>query len=143
MIKDVDTFIKEHSDINYCEAIILKDGRIVDSVPSHIYKLVELTGKTKSEINELMPMFASPLDWLVSYTEYVAVWYDSFKFHILTDEQRCSLQKLVNSGVLYSYIEGIYTDEYNRCKSIQDYNNGLMDNTHIKSEERIVIIKEL
>lgn len=139
-IFSVDDYIKQHKEICYCEAIILPDGKIADARPSHIYKLIELSNKTKDEIDKLMPMFASPLEWLVSYTGCIAVWYNSFIFVSITDKQRKSLQRLVNTNVLSKALEGTSTNEYLHCKSLESFSDtGELD---YKEKETVFIYKE-
>ena len=99
--------------------------------------------KSKEDIDSIMPASASPLDWLVSYMNFVAVWYNSFKFGSLTDEQKNSLQKLVNSGVLSNNITGVSTDEYYRCKYLDDYAKGLIDVIPLEEREFYTVRKEV
>lgn len=135
----IDEFIKQHKHTNYCEAIILPNGDIDYATPSHIYKLISLTGKSKDEIDSIMPRTASPLEWLVSYTNCVAVWYDFFRFNSLTEKQKCSLHKLVKSGILIRGIKGVSTDEYYRCKYLEDYTRGLIDVIPSKKQEVYIV----
>lgn len=67
-------FIANHHHIRYCEAVIDKNGLIEYAVPSHLFKLVAVSGKTYDEINEMMPLDASPIHWMVNYTGYISVW---------------------------------------------------------------------
>lgn len=135
----IDEFVKQHSHTNYCEAIILPNDNIDYATPSHIYKLISLTGKSKDEIDSIMPPTASPLEWLISYTNCVAVWYNFFRFGNLTEMQKCSLHKLVKSGILIKGIKGISTDEYYRCKSLDDYAKGLIDTVSPKKQEVYIV----
>lgn len=76
---NIEDFIKEHTHICYCEAIIYPDGKITYAVPSHQQALMRISGKTMEELWEIMPHSASPNDWLMDYTKCIAVWYDGFK----------------------------------------------------------------
>lgn len=72
----VSKFIKNHNHINYCEAIINREGLIGYVKPSHIYSLIAETGMTDDEVYDLMPASAIPINWLVEYTGCCSVWYE-------------------------------------------------------------------
>lgn len=98
---DVEIFIKNHTYINYCEAIIYRDGTISYVKPNHIQTLIRATGKSEREIYDLMPLTANPLHWLIDYSGCVAVWSQGFKSpEDLTSEQLFSLTKLFESGLV-------------------------------------------
>lgn len=141
-IKSADKYISEHEDTCYCEAIILPDGSITDARPSHTYRLIRLTGKSKSELDNMMPIYAAPLEWLLGYTGCISVWYNSFIYSSLTDNQKLTLQALVNSGVLSTVVKGIRTVEFEKCKEIEDLNNGLRESLTEYKTELIYITKE-
>ena len=126
-LKDVDTYIREHTDKDYCEAVITKDGLVTDAVPSHMYCIIALTGRDKDYLDSKMPMFSAPLEWLISYSGVVSVWYNSFIYHTLSDEQKKTLLKLQQSGVLARYIIGSYTNEYKHCRELSDFYDGKVD----------------
>ena len=107
----VDRFIKQHNHINYCEAIILKNGNIVYATPSHIECMIALTGFSREYLRVTIPSDASPIEWLVSEFDFVPVWYNYFKYHSLTKYQKRSLVLLKQAGVLSHTIVGEYTDE--------------------------------
>lgn len=98
MKKDIDTFIKEHHHINYCECIIHKDGLIEYAVPSHVEMLIKITGEDRDVIYYKMPIDASPIIWLIEYTGCIAIYTNAYlKPKISTKEQEFTLQKLINS----------------------------------------------
>lgn len=76
---NIEDFIKKHTHIYYCEAIIYPDGDITYAVPSHQQALMKITGKTMDELWDIIPQTASPYEWLIDYTKCIAVWYDGFK----------------------------------------------------------------
>ena len=94
--KDVYTFIKEHNHINYCEAVIDKDGLIEYVSPNHVKTLIRSTGETEEEIYDKMPIWESPIHWLVEYTGYISVWSNGCLFpSSITKEQEYTLKQLV------------------------------------------------
>ena len=106
---------KYHDDICYCEAIIYPNGDIEEANPGHTYKLMSVTDKSREELDKIIPNNASPLEWLLGYTNCVAIWYDFFKYGSITKEQLDTIQELVNHGMLSNGITGYYTDEIIRC----------------------------
>lgn len=121
---NVKEYIKQHNDKCYCEAIIYPNGDIEDAIPGHTYKLMSITNKSKKELNELMPNIASPLEWLLGYTECIAIWYNFFKYYSIAPEQLNTIQELVNNDVLYNGIVGGYTDEFTRCDLLNKFHKG-------------------
>lgn len=97
-IKD---YIKNHKHINYCEAIIDIAGNIEDARPSHIEHLIRQTGLSREKIHELMPLTATPISWLVEYTQSIAIWYDYVCIpKEVSKEQLESLNLLINSKIV-------------------------------------------
>lgn len=85
--------------INYFEAIILPSGEVVYAVPSHIEKLIQITGESREVIYDKMPITASPIHWLLDYTGCVSLW---SAFHLgepTTAEQQKTLQSLIEAGL--------------------------------------------
>ena len=100
---DVDTFIKEHKGINYCEAIIYRDGSIAYVRPSHIETLIRETRLTHKEIYDEMPSCEHSLYWLLDKTGCVAVWYNTYaapRNKKLTLAQKITLKKLSNTDIV-------------------------------------------
>lgn len=71
-------FYEKYKDkwINYCEIIIDKDGKIIIAEPSHTEAMLKLTGETRENIYNKMPIIASPIHWFVKYLKYISVWYN-------------------------------------------------------------------
>lgn len=104
MKKQVDDFIKNHKYINYCEAIIYKDGYIEYASPSHVEALIKITGESRDAIYDKMPVTASPIIWLIEYTGCIAVYTNGcIKPKICTEEQEIALKELLDSKLLTSY----------------------------------------
>lgn len=100
---DIDTFIKEHKHVYYCEAIIYRDGRIAYVRPSHIETLIRETGLTHKEIYDEMPSCEYILYWLLDKTGCVAVWYNTYaapRNKKLTLAQKITLKKLSNTDIV-------------------------------------------
>lgn len=96
--KDIDTFIKEHTYINYCETVIDKDGMIEYVKPNHLNTMIRHTGKSADEIYDIMPTDAMALFWLIEYTGDICTWSDGFilpKGSNPTEKQMETLKKLI------------------------------------------------
>lgn len=102
----VHEYIKQHKHINYCEAIIDKDGLIIDVKPNHIQTLIRETGLSQDEINTMMPTSCSPIDWLVDYTGCIAVWYEGVIIPTtgFTKKQKESALLLVENNIIKNQI---------------------------------------
>lgn len=120
----IDNYIKNHDAVNYCEAIVFPNGDIEDAIPGHTYKLMSITNKSYDEINKLMPESAAPLDWLLGYTECIAIWYDFFRYDSITDAQLESLKKLMLCRILREEVTGYSTDEYKRTALLEKLKDG-------------------
>lgn len=141
---NVEEYIKQHDEINYCEAIIYPDGTIEDAIPSHLEKLKKITNLPRKVLNKMMPCSASPIDWLLGYTKCVAVWWALFKYDSMTPEQLNTIQELVNHGVMHELSRGYETDEYSRCTLLEKYykNEITLDDIPDKRNNKICITKQ-
>lgn len=121
-IMTCEEFIKNHTMINYCEAIIMPDGSIIYARPSHVETLIKLTKKPRTEINKLMPMRAAPINWLVEYTGCACVWFDycimPYKY---TDAQIAAIQALCDHGIMARRIDGIISAEKTNCELLDKF----------------------
>ena len=91
--------------INYLEVIILEDGEIVYAVPSHQQKLIELYCKkhnvTPRELQEIIPLQESPIDWLIYNLGVISVWYEFiYRPKEITDKQKEALERLVSEDCI-------------------------------------------
>lgn len=105
-------FIAQHKHKNYCEIVISPTGDIEYAIPSHLYKMMAITGKDKNELDEMIPEKAAPLPWLVEYTGYGAVWYDYVMLpKQYTCEQISTLVDLMSCGVMVNYIQDCHISQ--------------------------------
>lgn len=111
MLKKVmtcDNFIKYHMSKykNYCEAIIFPKGSIIYAVPSHSNMLLDIYAAKNKYPRENIWDYISVedycLDWILQQTQCVAVWYDHFAFHDLTEKQHATIKKLAEAGCIHS-----------------------------------------
>lgn len=73
---DIKTFLAKHTYINYCEAIVNKEGKVSYARPSHTMALEYLTKKSRNELDRMIPIYSSPLHWLIEFTGCAAIWND-------------------------------------------------------------------
>ncbi len=107
---------KTHNEtfICYCEVIILPDGTIEYAIPSHQEKLIEVYARNNNlTIDEVKDKFANDIDFfdkLMKETRLVLVWYEYEQhFTELTDEQKKSLQLLIDNGCISKTVsESVY-----------------------------------
>lgn len=85
--------------INYFEAILLPSGEVVYAVPSHVEKLIELTGESRETVWATMPVTAHPLTWLLAYTGCVSMWSYFHKGDTVSAAQAEKLQELIDAGL--------------------------------------------
>lgn len=99
---DVEQFIKQHNHINYCEAIIDKDGMVQNIKPNHVQTLIRETNLPEDLIWALMPITEIPVRWLVDFTGCVAVWFDMLlkPKDGITPEQEIAIQKMIESKII-------------------------------------------
>ena len=102
---DVDAFIdicrttKKY--ITYCEIIITPEGLICELQRSHTVTLEIETGLSMTEINDMMPLGASPIYWLVNYTRCCAIWYNlSIVPMCVTKKQLEVIERLQKLGIV-------------------------------------------
>lgn len=69
-------FIHTHQgdETDECECIIYPDGNVEEPLPSHINKLIEISGRESAWLHEQMSKGMEPLFWLVEFTGCLAVW---------------------------------------------------------------------
>lgn len=103
MKKSITKFIRDHSHINYCEAIVHPDGEVEYASPSHTEALIRIYGKPRDILWQEMPIYDSPVVWLIVHTKCIPVWSNGY---ILPDDirptlrQLASLNKLVAAGLV-------------------------------------------
>lgn len=109
-------FIAQHEYKNYCEIVISPTGDVEYAIPSHLYKLMAITGKSREEVKKLMPMRASPIHWLIEYTGYGVCWYSSFLLPIgYSKRQIAVIRRLIRAGIMSINTTGFLTQEKTVC----------------------------
>lgn len=122
---DVETFIRNHKHINYCEIVMNKEGEVCYSKPSHINTLIRSTGKSEKEIYDIMPLDASPIDWLIEYTGYVAIYTNGIYLpNEVTEKQALALEKLFGENLVGRLIFN-YSYDYNKVKELANSSDNL------------------
>ena len=115
-------FIAQHKHKNYCEIVISPDGDIEYAIPSHLYKLIDLSKESKDELNKIMPNCAAPLNWLCEHTKYAVCWYNYFILpKDYTNIQVSIIKTLSNTGIMSNDINGIITMEKSLCESLEKF----------------------
>ena len=100
---DVDTFVKNHKHICYCEAIIFSSGEIAYVNPSHVDTLLREVDKDRDAAYAKIPITESPIEWLLNYTEAIAVWYNGYMLPMdkkVSKEAMETLEKLITSKTI-------------------------------------------
>lgn len=109
-------FIAQHIHKSYCEIVISSTGDIEYAIPSHLYKLMAITGKSKEELKQIIPMRASPLEWLVEYTGYCVCWYSSCILPIgYSKRQIAVIRRLIQHHIMANNIVASITQEKSLC----------------------------
>lgn len=117
----VEEYIKQHTDINYCEALIFPNGDIIDARPSHIETLIKQIicdfSLSREQLAEMIPNNASPLHWIIDRYNYGCIWYNSAIVSVdYTEAVLNTIQKLIDANILQNTVRIEVTDEYKRCK---------------------------
>ena len=96
-------YIKKHqNDEDYlCECIILPDGSVEESHPSHIEKLIEISHREDRWLKQKMDKGMEPLFWMNEFTGCACVWQTRVvaSSHI-TCEQQNSIDLLHDATLL-------------------------------------------
>ena len=109
-------FIAQHKDKCYCEIVISPIGNIEYAIPSHLYKLMAITKISKEELKQIIPMRASPLEWLVEYTGYCVCWYSSCILPIgYSKRQIAVIKRLIQHHIMANNIVASITQEKTIC----------------------------
>jgi len=107
----VEEYAKQHTDIYYCEAVILPDGGVEDAIPSHQMKLLSLEGVPNvadyfetseyKELHKRIPMSADPMRWMCEDLGVVCTYYASLMVPLhYTSSQVESIVKLIETGCI-------------------------------------------
>ena len=95
-------FIHKHqNDEDNGECLILPDGSVEEPLPSHIGRLVELTGMDAGALHGRMEKNMEPLFWLVEYTGCMSVWQTRVVAPTVpTGQQQAALEALHDAAFL-------------------------------------------
>ena len=119
---NVQDYINQHTDINYCEAIIYPDGSIEDARPSHLEKLIQISNKPREILIQEMPISAGPVDWLVDYNNCCSIWFEMGKLpENVTDEQIDTIKVLKGHGIISKYFKATQSFEKKICEANDNY----------------------
>lgn len=84
-----------------CEGILLPDGSVEESLPSHISKLAELSGQPPEKLNGKMEKESTPICWLAEYTGCIPMWHTRLILPSgMTRHQKETVKKLKEAGFL-------------------------------------------
>lgn len=109
-------FIAQHVDKCYCEIVISSTGDIEYAIPSHTYKLISITKKSREELKQIIPVRAAPLEWLVEYTGYCVCWYSSCILPIGYSKRQISvIRRLMRHNIMASNIIASISQEKSLC----------------------------
>ena len=109
-------FIAQHVDKCYCEIVISSTGDIEYAIPSHTYKLINITKKSREELKQIIPMRAAPLEWLIEYTGYCVCWYSSCILAIGYSKRQISvIRRLMRNNIMTSNIIANIAQEKSLC----------------------------
>ena len=150
---NINNYINQHIEkgiINYCEAIIFPDGSIEDCIPSHQRKLISISKESYDELLKMIPIDASPNNWLICHNNVIALWYESCVYNTMTDKQKESLQLLIDNGILQDNYICYRTFEKQKCNLLNEFKRNnfnlsinefkvKMDEINKKQKEIIII----
>ena len=109
-------FIKQHKHKQYCEIVISPTGDIEYAIPSHLYKMMSITKKSREELKQIMPLRAAPLEWLLEYTGYCSCWYSSCILPIGYSKRQISvIRRLIQHHIMANNIVASITQEKSLC----------------------------
>lgn len=119
-------YIKQHTDKNYCEALVFSDGYIADAIPSHTNALVLHSPYTFEVVQQIVPMNAHISFWLCEKLNIVLVWYNSVVFPLgYTKQQVATIKHLISRGIISKNCDIIISKEYSHI--LTDYDNDKLD----------------
>lgn len=114
--------LHQHDEDEKCECIILPDGSVEEPLPSHINRLIELSGKDSVWLHAQMEKGMEPLFWMVQYTGCMSVWQTRVVSPAEpTQEQMEALEELQDGAMLaikylLQKVEERYVESVRRAK---------------------------
>lgn len=93
--------LHQNDEDEICECVILPDGSVEEPVPSHINRLIELSGKDSAWLHAQMDKGMEPLYWIVEFTGCMSVWQTRVVSPVNpTQEQMEALEELQDGAML-------------------------------------------
>lgn len=114
--------IHQEDEDEKCECIILPDGSVDEPLPSHISRLIELTGRESAWLHAQMEKGMEPLFWLVEYSGCMSVWETRVVSPSKpTQQQLEALEQLLDGAMLspkylMQKVDGSYVESVRRAK---------------------------
>lgn len=114
--------LHQHDEDEKCECIILPDGSVEEPLPSHINRLIELSGRDSVWLHAQMEKGMEPLFWMVQYTGCMSVWQTRVVSPAEpTQEQMEALEELQDGAMLaikylLQKVEERYVESVRRAK---------------------------
>lgn len=85
---------------DYIALVVYPDGDIEEAIPNHIDNLMNISGKSMDEINEMIRINGNTTAWLVDYTGCALLWLEyCYLPNNVSEPQIRSILKLVTNDV--------------------------------------------
>jgi hypothetical protein len=147
---DIDEFIRIHNPkngtdkwINYNESIITSNHKIIAARPSHEMCLVMLVMESQNisykELKRMIPVYASPIHYIVERYHYISIWYDHIVIYpgaLLDHDISLMINKMFRNDMLSpNVLKNVdIAHDYTTCR----YYNGEIDHdTYLQYMQRI------
>lgn len=98
-------FANQNNYKNYCEIIILRNGKIIPAIPSHCELLVNMycnkENIQKYKFKKIFPNILDPISFICEKYSCISVWYNVIRRpRIITTFQRKTIDALVNNNCI-------------------------------------------
>ena len=147
---DIDEFIRIHNPKNgtdkwicYNESIITPDHKIIAARPSHEMCLVMLVIESQNisykELKKIIPVYASPIHYIVERYHYISIWYDHIVIYpgaLLDHDISLMINRMFKNDMLSpNILKNVdIAHDYTTCR----YYNGEIDHdTYLQYMQRI------
>lgn len=147
---DIDEFIRIHNPKNgtdkwicYNESIITPDHKIIAARPSHEMCLVMLVMESQNisykELKKIIPVYASPIHYIVERYHYISIWYDHIVIYpgaLLDHDISLMINRMFKNDMLSpNILKNVdIAHDYTTCR----YYNGEIDHdTYLQYMQRI------
>ena len=147
---DIDEFIRIHNPKNgtdkwicYNESIITPNHKIIAARPSHEMCLARLVMESQNisyeELRNMIPVYASPVNYIVERYHYISIWYDHIVIYpgaLLDHDISLMINKMYKNDMLSpNILKNVdIAHDYTTCR----YYNGEIDHdTYLQYMQRI------